>query len=223
MSDGPKGGVAPPTNGNYRNPRDDAFQALPPAFRTLLDVGCGEGDFAARVREARGAVAQGIEVVPEAAAVARTRIDRVIEGDITSALAQLDDGYYDVVTCNDVLEHLVSPEAALAGLRGKLAPGGLPLASIPNARHYRYLIHLLYDKDRRYETWGIRDRSHLRFFTKKSALRLFEDCGYQVIRIAELHATRSLRPWLLNLVTLGGFGADTRAFQFLTVAVPDPS
>lgn len=47
--------------------------------------------------------------------------------------------------------------------------------------HIDNLLHILLERDFRYEPLGIRDRTHLRFFTRLSAVRMFEECGYEVV------------------------------------------
>ena len=91
--------------------------------------------------------------------------------------------YFDVITFNDSLEHFPNHLPPLEACHSLLKPDGVIVASIPNVRYIENLRHLLFEMDWNYEDMGIRDRTHLRFFTKKSILRTFEEAGYQVLRI----------------------------------------
>jgi 2-polyprenyl-3-methyl-5-hydroxy-6-metoxy-1,4-benzoquinol methylase len=144
----------------------------------VLDVGAGEGAFAEDLQR-RGCKVVALEVDPGRAEAARARGLEVAVKDMETAdLSDL--GKFDVIVCADVLEHLTDPAAALARLKAALAPGGRILASIPNVAHYGVRLRLLAGRFEYTET-GILDRTHLRFFTRASAKRLFEDAGFEVV------------------------------------------
>lgn len=89
--------------------------------RRLLDVGCGGGAFL-DVARAEGLETAGIELSPEAAAVARRAGHRVTTG--SAEEGGLVAGTFDAATMWDLLEHLDDPRAALVAARDALAPGG---------------------------------------------------------------------------------------------------
>ena len=143
----------------------------------VLDVGAGEGAFAEELHR-RGCKVVALEVDPARAEAARSRGLEVAVKNLENAdLADL--GTFDVIVCADVLEHLTDPAGALQKLKGILAPGGRILASIPNVAHYGVRLRLLAGRFEYTET-GILDRTHLRFFTRKTARRLFEEAGFRV-------------------------------------------
>jgi 2-polyprenyl-6-hydroxyphenyl methylase / 3-demethylubiquinone-9 3-methyltransferase len=92
----------------------------------VLDVGCG-GGFLSNDIARRGHEVTGIDVAADALCVAHAhdasgRV-RYVEGD---ALAlPFEDGSFDAVCAMDVLEHLESPQRAIAESSRVLAPGGL--------------------------------------------------------------------------------------------------
>lgn len=55
------------------------------------------------------------------------------------------------------------------------------------------------------------------FFTQKSLKRLFESCGYRVIRMEGINPTFSLKTMLLVWFTMG-HSSDIRYLQFAVVA-----
>src|SRR4051812_44386133 len=95
--------------GYYGNRRPEMLPFVPKTTRTHLDVGCGRGAFGSNVKESLGATVWGVELFPDAARIATARLDKVLNADIGVALQTLPAGYFDCVSFNDVLEHLVDP------------------------------------------------------------------------------------------------------------------
>ena len=206
-------------SGYYARPRPEMLAFVPARARRILDVGCGQGCFAARLKSDRSADVWGVEIDPIAAGMAAERLDRVLTGDALDLAPTLPDGHFDCIVLSDVLEHLARPETLLRLLRPKLAAGGVVVASIPNVRHFPELWRLVFRGEWEYTDEGLLDRSHLRFYTRRSMRRLFTDAGYRVLRQEGITPTRSWKFRLANLATLGRLG-DTRFLQFACVAEP---
>ena len=194
---------------------------VPPDCRRLLDVGCYSAAFGAALKASRSIEVWGVEPDAEAARLAAERIDRVLNEPLTASTA-LSDRYFDVITLNDSLEHFADPATALRILVPKLAPGPMSrlICTLPNMRHIECLEHLLFEKDWRYEESGVRDHTHLRFFTKSSMRRLFEENGLEVLAQQGInedwwHKTKRLRRWLFRLAP--GFTEDMRYVQYVNV------
>jgi 2-polyprenyl-3-methyl-5-hydroxy-6-metoxy-1,4-benzoquinol methylase len=199
--------------------RPEMAAFVPQTAKRILDVGCGEGIFGNHLKETLGAEVWGVELIPSVADTARQRLDQVVCGDVLQRLEQLKDGYFDCAICNDVLEHLVDPYRVLLAIKQKLAPGGVVVCSIPNIRFFRYLFKLVMHGEWRYEEGGILDKTHLRFFTKKSIREMFESLGYRILRLEGINPTPSWRVALFDFATFRYF-ADTRYLQFACVAQP---
>lgn len=201
----------------YNRPRVEMLPLVPSAARRVLDIGCANGEFSASIKERQGSEIWGVELNPEAAAVAASRLDKVIQGDIYDAMGQLPANYFDCVVCNDILEHLPDPGRILEGIRKNLSPDGVVVASIPNVRYLPVLYELLVTKDWKYRDCGVLDNTHLRFFTCKSIFRLFESSGYRIVRIEGLQvpapAWYSLAFLAVNILTFGYYN-DSRYIQF---------
>jgi SAM-dependent methyltransferase len=194
---------------------------VPAAARTILDVGCGEGLFGARLREGSERQIWGIESDGRAAEEARSRLDRVVVGDVMSLLPSLPIGFFDVAVFNDVLEHLVDPFGLLSQLKRHLRPGGVVVSSIPDIRFYPTLFNLVVRRRWEYEESGILDLTLLRFFTTASIRAMYGRLGYEVLRHEGINPMTRM-PWgyhLANLAMLGRL-SDTRYVQFATVARP---
>ncbi|MCW8983848.1 MAG: class I SAM-dependent methyltransferase [Thermoanaerobaculales bacterium] len=164
-----------PLDGYYRYPRMDVVDLLPEKISSLLDVGCGSGAFGRVVREKWGCRVVGVELNSAAAASARLVLDEVIEGDINDI--NIEDRF-DVITVNDVLEHVEDPEGLLKNLRGLVTPDGQLVVSIPNVGHWSIVEDLLaghWD----YLPAGLLCIDHLRFFTRRSVTSMMERAGWQ--------------------------------------------
>jgi 2-polyprenyl-3-methyl-5-hydroxy-6-metoxy-1,4-benzoquinol methylase len=96
----------------------------------LLDVGCGTGIFAARMR-ALGWDVTCVEPDARAASLARGTFDLTVH-DGTVESAGLPAAAFDAITLSHVIEHLPDPLATLVECRRLLRPGGLLAAVTPN-------------------------------------------------------------------------------------------
>ncbi|MET0209761.1 MAG: class I SAM-dependent methyltransferase, partial [Burkholderiaceae bacterium] len=162
--------------------RNEMLAFLPADCLRILDVGCNTGAFGQAVKQQRPVTeVWGIEPDDGAASRARMHLDIVVQGFFGPDLA-LPPHHFHAIVFNDVLEHMPDPWAALNQARALLQPGGVVVASLPNLLHQGTVWPLLNDRDFRYEATGVRDRTHLRFFTRRSAQRMFEECGYEVLR-----------------------------------------
>ncbi len=148
----------------------------------VLELGPSSG-YMTRVLAMRGCRVDAIEVNPADAAAAAQYCVTIVEGslDDDAPWARLR-GPYDVAIMADVLEHLRSPEVVLTRVRSLLAGDGLALISLPNIAHWRPRLSLLFGRFD-YTEMGIMDRTHLRFFTRKTALGMIHDAGFTVERI----------------------------------------
>jgi SAM-dependent methyltransferase len=146
----------------------------------VLDVGCSDGRFGALVRE-QGHRVVGVDVTKHEGI--GERLDGFVEADLNDGLpAELGDGF-DVIVAADVLEHTIDPGSLLDDLVRRLSPGGSILVSVPNISHW-------YPRGRvaigrfDYDSRGILDRGHLRFFTRRSVERLLVDHDLKIVRRA---------------------------------------
>lgn len=203
----------------YTNPRSDVLPFVPDGLGRVLDVGCASGLFGASLKPAKAKEVWGIELNEEVAQHAKPRLDRLLVGDALALLPSLPDASFDAITFTDVLEHLAWPEEALRAAAPKLAPGGVVIASLPNIRHWNALWEIVMDGEFRYREEGIFDRTHLRFFTKKSIPDLFARAGYRIERLEGINPNPGRKFALLNALFLNKF-ADGRFLQYVVVARP---
>jgi 2-polyprenyl-3-methyl-5-hydroxy-6-metoxy-1,4-benzoquinol methylase len=155
--------------------------------KTVLDVGAATG-YVAKLLSEQGCNVTGIEVDPDAARKAEEHCERVITGDIEGLdlQAELGDSSFDVIVFGDVLEHLKEPLEVLKSFKPFLSPEGYVVASIPNVAHGSVRLALLQGKFR-YQSLGLMDDTHLRFFTRETIEQMFTEAG---LVITEMNRTR---------------------------------
>jgi 2-polyprenyl-3-methyl-5-hydroxy-6-metoxy-1,4-benzoquinol methylase len=146
----------------------------------LLDVGSGVGVWAPRLREAGAGELVALDPSPAAIEGAGERYDRAVKGIIEDTeLADLGGEPFDVIIAADVLEHLVDPWKALLRLRSWAAPDAVLVVSVPNLRFYRLVGNLVLRGEFEYEPYGVRDWTHLRWFTRRSLARMLSASGWE--------------------------------------------
>lgn len=203
--------------GYYENERAELLGFVPPGVRRVLDVGCGAGRFAERLRRERGCEVWGIEPDTRIAPLARPRVAHLEVALFTPTLP-LPAAHFDLICFNDVLEHMPQPELALQYARSLLAPSGRVLASVPNFRHFNNLWELVVHGRADYRESGVMDKTHLRIFTRHSVQKLFREQGYVIERAAGISPQFTRRLFhLFNCITLGRI-SDMRWLQIAVVA-----
>jgi 2-polyprenyl-3-methyl-5-hydroxy-6-metoxy-1,4-benzoquinol methylase len=206
--------------GYYSNRRLEMVSFIPKTASKILDCGCGEGFFAEEVQlQFPDAEVWGLELDSESAETARKKIHTVLQGDLDATISQLPENYFDCISFNDVLEHLVNPYEILTRLRKNLTANGVIICSIPNVRYWRVFKKYVFGKNFRYEDNGVMDRTHLRFFTKRSIEEMFQDLGFSILEMKGLKPTPSVGFHIANALTLGSI-KDCKYIQYACVVKP---
>ena len=168
------------SNNYYNLFRPEMLQFVPISAQKILEIGCGSAGFSAQIKKCQSCEIWGVELNQDSAKKAEKVIDKVLCGDIVQLLSTLPNTYFDCIVMNDVIEHLIDPELVLIELSAKLNSSGVFVLSVPNVRFWKNWINFVLRKDWNYTDDGILDRTHYRFFTKKSLKRMFQKLNFEV-------------------------------------------
>jgi 2-polyprenyl-3-methyl-5-hydroxy-6-metoxy-1,4-benzoquinol methylase len=189
----------------------EKIRALPTGLR-LLDLGAAGGHLGRALRD-RCSFLAGVE--PDTSLPESAR-----EGyDVWRPVDAMDSGPwdapFDAVVCADVLEHLARPEDLLTRIHGWLRPGGRLFVSLPNIANVSVRVALLFGHFR-YTERGILDRTHLSFYTLRSARHLLEGSGFRVLSVVP-----TAMPYELAIPTLAEapWNGPTRSMAQLSARV----
>lgn len=161
----------------------------------VLDVGCGEGQFADALARA-GAEVLAVDVAGEAVRRARKRhpqLDiRLVEPEAALPLA---DAGFDVVWAGETIEHVADTAGWLSELRRVLRSGGVLLLSTPD---HGPLSRLRLGLDRRAFEARFQPRSdHLRFYTRRALRDLLCDYRFEDVDVRGAGGVPGARALLL--------------------------
>lgn len=139
----------------------------------LLDIGCGSGEWLAKMR-GLGWEVRGLDFDAEAVAVAARRGLAVDHGSL-EAMHYADESF-DAITLNHVIEHLPDPLMTLVECYRILKPGGHLMVATPNSDS---LGHLLFKKAWR----GLETPRHLHLFNSKSMRASLKRAGFRQFEV----------------------------------------
>ncbi len=202
------------SNQYYANHRPEMLGFLPDKYNNVLEVGCGKGLFFKSIKKPEG-VSWGCEPNIESAEVAKSLFDRVVVGNYKDVCDQFPDNFFDLIICNDVIEHMVDYNYFFSNVKTKMTNSGYIIGSVPNFRYINNLREILIEKDWKYKESGILDETHLRFFTKKSLIRVLLSHRYKIIDIRGINKTtyvRNINSIIKRTASLV-LGGDSEYFQ----------
>ncbi len=201
------------------SPRPEMEKYIPQATKRVLDVGCGSGGFCKTLNK-NGREVWGMEMNKDAANQAKQYCHKILIGDFDSLYPSLPNNYFDCITFTDVLEHMYAPWEVIAKCKNLLSPEGVLVVSLPNFLYIGNFIEVVIHREFEYKENGILDITHLRFFTKKSMIKMFERENYKIINIEGINPR--INDWkvlFLKLISLGKL-SESKFKQFAIVAKP---
>lgn len=173
-------------NGYFCNFRSEMLSFLPSAPVNILEIGCGAGNFIAQIRTE--GERWGVELDSIAATEASENLTKVLNGTFTEVKNKLPVKYFDLVICNDVIEHMPDHDAFFHDIKDVMTDKGSLVGSVPNVRFYKNLRNILFRKDWKYVDSGVLDRTHLRFFTFKSMERSLKESGFHIQQLKGINS-----------------------------------
>jgi 2-polyprenyl-3-methyl-5-hydroxy-6-metoxy-1,4-benzoquinol methylase len=157
----------------------------------IIDVGCGNGAFAAEMR-AHGFSVLGIDVSKSGLELARAAHPEIefVEASVYDDLASKF-GKFDVVVSLEVVEHLYSPRIYAARLSSLLDDGGYALLSTP---YHGYLKNLALAISGRLDDHftALWDHGHIKFWSPRTITLLLSEAGFEVRDIRRVGRIPSL-------------------------------
>jgi SAM-dependent methyltransferase len=178
----------------FDNPRRRLDRVERVARRPIVDfleVGCGEGLAMERARE-RGWKVTGQDVASALAEEIERRLGVPV---ITKPLETrpFDEGSFDVVYLDSVLEHVAHPRRLLEEIRRILRPGGVAYVIVPNEgslfNGLRQARHVLFRTGRAPQLSPLTGPYHLVGFTPPTLRRLAESAGFRAVHLEALGGT----------------------------------
>ncbi len=205
----------------YFRSRNEVVSLVPSTALEILDVGCASGRVGKSIRALGGERRiTGIEIVK---GITQEGIyDELFIGDVSEGLSRFEDEHrkFDCIIFADVLEHLVDPWRSLSRAASLLENGGFVVLSIPNVRNYTLIKNLLFSGSWEYEAEGLLDKTHLRFFTRKSILDMVEQSGLtiQTVSMNKSAPTTGWKRVIHTLLSMRPQFRDLSVFQFIILA-----
>lgn len=202
----------------FEKARVEILPLLPERVNKVLEIGCATGETLLWLRQHKGCEwLGGVEYYEDAADIAQDKLDWLVQGNIEAIDLPLEPDTLDLILCLDVLEHLFDPWRIVREISTLLKPGGALIISIPNVRHHSVLKQLLLDGRWDYETEGILDRTHIRFFTRATAIELAQAGGLKVDIVSANGLAKGSKSALANVLTLCMF-TEFFEYQYLVRA-----
>jgi len=143
----------------------------------VLELGTGPGTVT-RILHSKGCKVTGVEMDPETLAMCQPFCEKTLQANLEDPHwhASLQNEKFDVVLCADVLEHLRDPRPLLSLLPSFLNDQGFVLMSLPNASHLTVVASLMAGRFP-YQSKGLLDNTHLRFFGREDIDAMLRECG----------------------------------------------
>jgi SAM-dependent methyltransferase len=141
-----------------------------PAAGTVLDVGCGSGEYLLKMRK-KGWHAFGVEPSRSAVIAGRKEGLEIFHG--TLAQARFPDGFFDYVRANHSFEHMPDPHQVLAEISRILKPHGKLFIGVPNSGSLEFRLFKEY-------WWHLCVPVHVYGYSLGSLQMILAQHGFQV-------------------------------------------
>ena len=158
---------------------------LTPSNENILDIGCFSGELLNRVRISQKVSNSYFGADLDNYLSKDFNFIKFISFDFNdNNLSKLfENKKFDIVILGDILEHLVNPWAALNNIQQIIGDSSKILISIPNSGHWYFRLKIFFGKIE-YRNDGLFDKTHLRFFTRKSSKELINDSKLEIVELS---------------------------------------
>lgn len=147
---------------------------------TLLDVGCATGYFGKYIKDTKNVSVYGVEISDDRLEAAKV-LDGVYAFDLDLPVwpKKIYERTYDYIFFGDILEHVKDPSDVLKKSQKLLKKNGKIFISTPNIAHVSMRLELI-NGNFEYESMGILDNTHLKYFTLPYLKRIVSEAGYDL-------------------------------------------
>ena len=185
----------------FANPRPEVALSLLAGGERLLDVGCWNGGFLARVERAgRYRELTGVDVVADGVELAKERGFEARVVDLNGDPLPFPDACFDGVVHLAVLEHVFDPYAMIREIHRVLKPGGELVIAVPNAASLTNRLRILLGRIPVTSADAGWDGGHLHYFTKHALDHFLRDEGFEVVERRATGGRAKLREWWISLL-----------------------
>ena len=132
---------------SWEKSRDKKFLELlePNPYAKVIDLGCGNGEFTLKIKDKIGCnKIFGVDIYEPSVKKAKSRGIEVIKHDLNVFPYPFEDGSFDVVVSNQVIEHLFYPVKFLKEIYRILKLGGYAVISTENLASWDNIFSLIF-------------------------------------------------------------------------------
>jgi methionine biosynthesis protein MetW len=183
------------------NQRHDVVLGLLPHGERLLDIGCWNGDFLTRVRDARlFSELWGVDLVSASVQAAQVKGFHAQVVDLNGEPLPFENDRFDAVTILAVLEHVFDPYAMIGEIYRVLRPGGTLAIAVPNVASFSNRVRLVLGRLPVTSPDPGWDGGHLHYFTRHAFDRFLTSAGFEIVQRKTSGGRPRLRECWLSLL-----------------------
>jgi len=188
----------------------DVIAQLVPEGARVLDLGCGDGELLALLRERRSCSGYGIEIADANVLACVKRGVSVIQLNLEEGLALFEDASFDVVLQLDTLQHVRNTQKLL---RETARVGRIGIVSFPNFAHWPNRLRVAAGRMPISRALPYRwfDTPNMRFGTHADFAELAQDSGLRITDSFGLLDGRVVRRWPNLLASVAVFRFEKSA------------
>jgi len=170
--------------------RSSACQSVQPGTR-VLDIGCGYGETLAYLEKNKHCDVYGVDADRNVEVISKIQGFKIHIGTFDAAIYE--PAFFDVVTMNQVIEHVPDIRQTFSMIARVLKPGGVCILSTPNAKGWGSKLF-----GKKWLNWHAPYHQH--FLSKSSLNRLCQEHGFSIQSIQTITRAEWLMYQILHLI-----------------------
>ncbi|MBN1250746.1 MAG: methyltransferase domain-containing protein [Bacteroidales bacterium] len=153
---------------NY-SPNWAVLKLIPSNVSNILDIGCGNGGIKEFIN--KSIKIDGITFSKKEYDLSINKLNNVYLQNLESGLPD-NLSKYDVIIASHIIEHIAYPQNLFNDIKKIMHNNSILIVALPNIMHYNNRLKLFFGNFN-YDDTGLMDYTHLRWYTYKSAKKLF--------------------------------------------------